>query len=145
MDSTRATGAQFPTGMSGRQINLEQIRLLGRAALDCSAIPNLLRAVLREVRIAFDNLAHENLILLAEDIFMAAAEDGPDLFPMACSVTRAVIDFYFSDSPQPHSVVMEPPFTIELNGPSDTVPILNWAAAQGLLVEKQTPPPPPYE
>ena len=135
----RAVRAQPPTGFRASRVNLELLKLKGQAALDCSDIPGLLKVVLREVHVRFENFDCESVALFSHDIFQSHPQDAdPDLFPPDSTITRAVFDLYLFDSPIPRPVAIEPPFTIQPAHSSDTEIVLRWAALCGFVTAKES-------
>src|SRR6185436_6848831 len=85
--------------------------LLGPESITPAGIPGLVAVRLTAVHLLWDNLNHEVLGRVADDLFgvHSSDDDYHDLFPSACAITEATFDFYFSDSPTPRSVTIRPP------------------------------------
>jgi hypothetical protein len=132
----RVVPAQNPTGKGEQRLSLECLKFQGEAALACSDIPGLQKIVLREVHLFRRDLRHQPVARIAQDIFRAyRSEDLHALFPLDCTITRAVFDFYFADSTIPRSVATEPPSNPEPERPSDAEAIQRWAALRGFIVQ----------
>jgi hypothetical protein len=120
--------------MMAGQLSLDPLKRHGQAALDCSDIPGLQKAVLREIHYTCDNFRCESLARISPDLFVSyASDDSPDLFPLDCVISSAVVDFYFSDTAIPRFVTLDPTFLIRPERLADLEIIQRWASLRGFL------------
>src|SRR5437899_4914834 len=103
---TRNNIFAVPAASGRSRVTLEPLRSEGPDAISAASLPRLRKVVLKEIHTTFDNLDCDVYIRIADDLFAhgSAADGYHDLFPEACTITKAVLDFYFSDSPAPHAV-----------------------------------------
>src|SRR4051812_16297656 len=94
---TRSNTLAVPAESGRNRITLEPLWREGPDAINPATIPGLNAVTLREVHSICDNLDCDSYIRVADDLFAeGSADDGYcDLFPQACSITKAVFDFYF--------------------------------------------------
>jgi hypothetical protein len=132
---TRSNTLAVPAESGRNRITLEPLREQGPDAITAAGIPEIKATTLRELHTICDNLDCDSYIRVADDLFAdGSADDGyHDLFPRACSITKAVLDFYFAGSAKPRSVTLSPRDNIITQNPSDAEIVQQWAMLHGFV------------
>ena len=127
--------------LSGKsRLTVDPLRSHGRDSLNPPGVPGLLKVVLIQARFGWPNLFHETLTWSADDLFECAAFEDKlhQMIPRSGILTHAVFDFFFSDSPEPRSVILRPPDTLELTQTADLEIVERWASLHRFLFQVES-------
>ncbi len=127
-ESEHSAQSQVPGEVGRNLLDLEPLRSLGSDALDTTGFPAIIKIILREIEITWDNAFHEVTVRRADDLFDSASVKGPaaDPIPPTGRITRAVFIVYFADSPYPVTVQISTPDRVTLNPGHDTEILERW-------------------
>ena len=117
-------------------VTLSPLRTLGRDALKTEGLPAISKIILITIEITFGNAFNEIGIRKADDIFGCAVAEGEkdEPIPKAGTLTRAIFEIHFIDSPKPRVAEIHPPHTLKLARGSDAEILKPWLASQGFAL-----------
>ncbi len=112
---------------------LEPLRTEGLDALDAADIEGIVKIVLRELEIAFDNGNQEIITRAANDIFQSGAPNAARLeaVPKCGTLSRAIFDLQFTGSDKPRPVEVRPPNILKFGRRCDAQLVQRWLAKRG--------------
>src|ERR1043166_1015937 len=124
---------QAPQEARRSRLTLEPLRAEGPDSLDTQGIPGIVKIILCEIEIAWDNTFHEITITRSDNIFAAASADAAshDPIPEGCILVHAIFFLQFTDSPNPRQGEIRPPYQLSLASPSDAAVVERWLEQRG--------------
>jgi hypothetical protein len=131
----RSTHPQVLKEIRQDRITLEPLRILGRDALNIQGLQPIVKIILRELDITWDNEFHQLISTTADDIFNCTTAEGVpfQLIPTYGKLTRADFDIHFANSPEIQTIEIRPPYTIILPPGCDAQVIERWLSQTGFI------------
>ena len=113
---------------------LEPIRTHGSDALIVEDVPGLKKATLRQIDISWEDVFFQVNITIADDIFDSLADHPLNLIPKGAAILHARFDLLFADSPEPRSLDLRIPHTMQLENASDETIVRRWLCQRGFRI-----------
>ena len=107
-------------------LDLEPIRSRGPAALDTTGCPRILKAILRELQVVWENTMRESITLSSLNLFASTqgSPGGNQRIPSTGNLTVAKFDLYLEGHDRPHWFTVRPPHTVQAQFQED-LPTIN--------------------
>jgi hypothetical protein len=124
------------TDLGQNLLTLEPLRTHGPDSLVPDGVPSIVKVILHRITLCGNNGLNDVTIYQADDLFDSALPHGLrfDLIPLGTTITQAVFEIQFTDSPIPRSAEVLPPNTLNLQKVSDSQPVCCWLAESGFII-----------